>query len=229
MDTQNQPAQRLRLIFGKEGPARYISHLDLVRALERALIRAALPVAYSQGFTRRPRLSMAAALPLGYTSEAEIADVWLSRPIASDVFQERLMAKMAPGIAVRSTVEAPLSGPSLQLLLAESSYLVRFPGPVDPGQLQTNVKTVLAAETLIRQRSRTRKSGTKSFDLRPLILEMRVTIEEDENPRLFLRLVQTATQTGRPEDVLVALGFDPLDAWVHRIGLRLDESPPPVG
>jgi radical SAM-linked protein len=229
MDAQNQPAQRLRLTFSKEGPARYISHLDLARTLERALIRAALPVAYSQGFTRRPRLSIAAALPLGYTSEAEIADVWLNRPVAPDEFQERLTAKMAPGITVRSTVEAPLSGPSLQLLLAESSYLVWFPDPVDLGQLQKNAETVLAAETLIRQRSRARKSRSQSFDLRPLILEMRVTTEEDENPCLFLRLAQTATQTGRPEDVLADLDFDPLDAWVHRSGLRLQEPPPPAG
>ena len=50
-----RPAQRLRLTFSKDGPARFISHLDLARALERALNRAALPVAYTQGFNRRPR------------------------------------------------------------------------------------------------------------------------------------------------------------------------------
>lgn len=229
MDAADQPAQRLRLTFSKEGPARYISHLDLARALERAFNRAALPVAYSQGFKRRPRLSLAAALPLGYTSEAEIADVWLSRPVPADAFRERLMAKMAPGITVHTTVEAPLSGPSLQLLLAEASYRARFSDPVDETHLRTRVEATLAAETLPRERIRATKSRVKSFDLRPLILEMRVTSEADEDPYLFLRLVQTATQTGRPEDVLAVLGFDPLTAWVHRIGLRLAETLPPVG
>jgi radical SAM-linked protein len=73
--------QRVRITFTKEGATRYISHLDLARAVERALNRAGLPVAYSQGFNRRPRLSLAAALPLGYTSEAEMADVWLTETV----------------------------------------------------------------------------------------------------------------------------------------------------
>jgi radical SAM-linked protein len=225
MDAANQPAQRLRLTFSKGGPARYISHLDLARALERAFNRAGLPVAYSQGFKRRPRLSMAAALPLGYTSEAEIADVWLSRPVPPDVFQEHLMAKMAPGIIVHSTIETPLSGPSLQLLLAESAYQVRFADPVDENHLRARIEAMLAAEALPLERVRAAKNRVKSFDLRPLILEMRVTAEPGEAPRLFLRLVQTAAQTGRPDDVLTELGFDPLDAWVHRVGLRLNEPP----
>jgi radical SAM-linked protein len=227
-DQPSQPVQRLRLTFSKAGPARYISHLDLARALERALNRAALPVAYSQGFNRRPRLALAAALPLGYTSEMELADVWLIRPLPPRTFQEQLMANMAPGITVQSVIEVPLSGPSLQQLLAESTYLVRFPDPVDGTRLQTNVEALLAAETLVRQRIRPRESRPRSFDLRPLILDAHVTAGEDGSPQLYLRLVQTATQTGRPEDVLAELGFDPLDAWVHRVGLQLNESPSPT-
>ena len=81
VESENQPVaavQRMRMTFTKEGTARYISHLDLARAVERALNRAGLPIAYTQGFNRRPRLSLAAALPLGYTSQAEIADVVLA-------------------------------------------------------------------------------------------------------------------------------------------------------
>ena len=77
--------QRLRLTFRKEGPARYISHLDLARTLERALNRAKVPVAYSQGFNTRPKMSMASALPRGYTSSHELADVWLTETMESFV------------------------------------------------------------------------------------------------------------------------------------------------
>jgi radical SAM-linked protein len=219
--------QRLRLTFSKGGPARYISHLDLARALERALNRAGLPVAYTQGFNRRPRLSLAAALPLGYTSEAELADVWLTEPAVlgpdggASEFRRRLMGRMAPGIEVTAVVEAPLAAPSLQQSMIESHYVVRFLDLVDREALAREVEAILAAETLMRVRARPKGNQTQPFDLRPLILEMRLESEEAGQPYLWLRLVQTATQTGRPDDVLAALGLDPLDAWVHRVGLRL--------
>lgn len=218
------PVQRLRLIISKGEVVRYISHLDLARALERAINRAGLPVAYSQGFNRRPRLSMAAALPLGYTSEAEMADVWLVEWLPPDAFQARLVTTLPPGINVQSVAEVPLSAPSLQQQMAESAYIVRFIDPIDEAELRRQVTAIWAASSIMRERHRTKDGRPKSFDLRPLILEMRVVANERETAQLFLRLVQTATQTGRPDDVLVALGLDPLEAKVHRIGLKLDEG-----
>lgn len=213
-----RPVQRMRLTLSKGGATRYISHLDLARSLERSLNRAGLPVAYTQGFNRRPRLSLAAALPLGYTSEAEVADVWLTEPVTPEWFHERLMARMAPGIVLTAVVEAPLSGPSLQQMMTESRYEVRFLDPVDAGELRRRVAELMAAGAIERSRQR-KGSKPQVFDLRPLILEM--TVEESaDDPRLLLRLVQTATQTGRPDDVLSALGYDPLDTRVHRTWLE---------
>jgi radical SAM-linked protein len=219
----NHPVQRLRLTLSKEEAIRYISHLDLARALERALIRAGLPVAYSQGFNRRPRLSMAAALPLGYTSEAEMADVWLIEPVEPELFRARLAASMPPGMAVKSVAEAPLSAPSLQQLMVESTYRVSFLDPVNEAELRGRVEAMLAATSFPLERRRSKDSRPKAFDLRPLILAMRL-IEESGAPQLSLRLVQTATQSGRPDDVLSALGLDPLAAKVHRASLKLAES-----
>ena len=219
---------RLRFTFSKSGATRYISHLDLARALERALNRAGLPVAYTQGFNRRPRLSLAAALPLGYTSAAELADVWLTEPVAPEVFRVRLMARMAPGIAVTAVVEVPPSTPSLQQLMVASEYDVTFVDPVDVDGLRGKVADLLAVEVFLATRYRAKEASPRPFDLRPLILDAAVTMEGDATglvaPVLRLRLVQTATQTGRPDDVLVALGFDPLDARVHRTALRFRDA-----
>ena len=215
-----QPVQRLRLTFSKDGPARFISHLDLARALERALNRAALPVAYTQGFNRRPRLSLAAALPLGYTSAAEVADVWLAEAVEPEAFRARLMARMAPGIAVLAVTEAPLTAPSLQQQLAESVYEVELPVGVDVAGLRQAVAELLAAGSLVRQRHRPKDNRAQSFDLRPLILDLSVDEPENGVPRLRLRLVQSATQMGRPDDVLATLGLEPLDARIHRVGLH---------
>ncbi len=71
---------RLRVTFSKGGPLVYTSHLDLARAWERALRRAGVGLVYSGGFNPRPKLQLAAALPLGHTAEAEWLDVWLEKP-----------------------------------------------------------------------------------------------------------------------------------------------------
>ena len=179
-----RPVQRLRLTFSKDGPARYISHLDLARALERALNRAALPVAYTQGFNRRPRLALAAALPLGYTSAAEVADVWLTEAMAPEVFGARLMARMAPGIVISDVAQVPLVAPSLQQQLAESVYEVGFPDGVDGEGLRRSVAELLAAGSLMRERRRPKDSRPQTFDLRPLLLD--VAVEEDEDGACLL-------------------------------------------
>lgn len=223
---ENQPTalQRMRLTFAKQGSTRYISHLDLARALERALNRAGLPVAYTQGFNRRPRLSLAAALPLGYTSEAEIADVWLAAPVTSAQFMAHLAPKMPPGITLISAYEVPQGMPSLQQQLAESVYEVRCLQPIDETLLRARVAEILSAESLIREKHRAKGNRPQSFDLRPLIIDMTLVSDGDEGPRLQMRLVQTASKTGRPDDVLAALGLDPLDTHVHRVALRFAED-----
>lgn len=219
-----QPMQRMRIAFTKEGDTRYISHLDVARALERALNRAGLPVAHSQGFNRRPKLSLAAALPLGYTGEAEIADVWLVEPVTPDDFLRQLAPKMPPGIAVTSAVEVPLTAPSLQQQMTGSIYSVHFLIPIHAADLEKRVESVVAADQLIRERTRSKTKRPQSFDLRPLILDLRVESGDGGNPLLHMRLVQTATQTGKPDDVLAALGIDPLDARVHRLALQFADS-----
>lgn len=229
VEPRNEPTalQRLRLTFGKEGAARYISHLDLARALERALNRAGLPVAYTQGFNRRPRLSLAAALPLGYTSDAEVADVWLTEPVAPEGFRSQLMRKMAPGISVKSVVEVPIASPSLQQLMAESVYQVNFPDPVDEMTLRSRVAAMLVATSVVHERFRSRGAQPQFVDLRPLILDVKVVNEGVASPYLLLRVVQTVSRSGRPDDILAALGYDPLAVRVHRIELRFNNFAQP--
>ena len=126
----------------------------------------------------------------------------------------------------RQVHETPLIGPSLQQQLAESIYEVAFAEAVDGPALRDAVAALLAAPTLLREKKRTKDGRPQQFDLRPLILALDVT--EGAGPLLRLRLVHTATQTGRPDDVLDALGLDPLAARVHRVGLRFTAYEPPL-
>ena len=212
--------QRLRMTFSKGGAARYTSHLDLARALERALNRAKIPMAYTQGFNRRPRMQMATALSLGYTSEYELSDILLQEKMDPETARQQLMAKMAPGIDVYKMEEVPISLPSLQASTVETTYIATLLDPYDLKQLQTQVDELLAAESIMREKIRKRK--VKQFDLRPLIIDLKTQESEEGLAQLWMRLYLQPARTGRPDDVFKALGLDPLDARIHRLKIVLE-------
>ena len=214
--------QRLRMIFKKDGAARYISHLDLARALERALNRAKIPMAYTHGFNRRPRMQMATALPLGYTSEFEVADILLKEELEPEAVRQRLMAKMAPGIDVYEMFAVALKLPSLQASTISSSYQAIPLDPVAVDEVQARVAEMLAAETLIRQK--VRKKKVREYDLRPLILSLEVVTLADGQPQIQMDLMLQPSLTGRPDEVLKALGFDPLDMHIHRTMIQFQDG-----
>ncbi|MFZ0543910.1 MAG: TIGR03936 family radical SAM-associated protein [Candidatus Promineifilaceae bacterium] len=214
--------QRLRFIFTKTGPTRYISHLDVARALERALNRAKIPLAYTQGYNKRPRMQLAAALPLGFTSDCEIADIWLMEAMEPDVAQVQMMTKMAPGITILNVEEIPLSDPATQTLTAEARYEAVLLDPYDKADLQTRIDAFLAADSLERERR------GKEYDLRPLVLGLTLYETEDGALRIDMHLYLLPGKTGRPDEVLDALGLDPLAARIHRTAIILADEPVPI-
>ena len=89
---------KLRALLTKGEAIRFISHLDYASLIERAIRRAKLPVAYSEGFNPHMKFSFASALAVGVTSEAEVMDVELSRPVAQPEAWDRLAAALPPGV-----------------------------------------------------------------------------------------------------------------------------------
>ena len=214
--------QRLRLSFTKRGGARYIGHLDLARTLERALNRARIPMAYSHGFNRRPRMQMAAALPLGFTSDHEMADIWLLETMEPAVLKETLMAKMAPGIDIYRVDDVSIKAPKLQTLTEKSSYTATMLDPVEMEPLAERVEDLLAQTSIIRERGHGRKR--KEYDLRPLILDLSLTTDDENRAMLVMTLQLLPSKTGRPDEVLMALNLDPLDARINRTQIFLMEE-----
>lgn len=216
--------QRLRLTFSKTGPTRFIGHLDLALTLERALNRARIPVAYTQGFNQRPRMQMAAALPLGFTSECELADIWLMEAMEPEQARQQLMARMAPGITIHQVEDVDLKAPALQTLTRESVYVVTLLDAVDTAVLQQKITGLLAANTLVRQREHSKKQ--KTYDLRPLIYGLRLLpgsrLLPDSDPvMLEMRLAMEENKNGRPDELLLELELDPLAARIHRTAIVL--------
>ncbi len=213
--------QRLRLTFSKTGSTRFIGHLDLALTLERAFNRARIPVAYTQGFNPRPRMQMAAALPLGFTSECEMADIWLMETMEPEQMRQQLMAKMAPGIIVHQIEDVDLKGPTLQTLTTESAYTVTLLDPVDTAVLQQKITDLLAADTLVRERGHGKKQ--KTYDLRPLIYDLRL-VSDGDPAVLEMRLAMEENKNGRPDEVLLELELDPLASRIHRTTILLRDT-----
>jgi radical SAM-linked protein len=203
---------RLRITFAKTEEMRYTGHLDLHRAWERIFRRAELPIAYSQGFHPQPRINLASALPLGFTSQAEVADIWLEETLPLAQVSEALIQALPPGLTLLDASDVEMSAPSLQTQVVASEYIVTLLDPVE--KLDERLKEVVNATSLPRERR------GKTYDLRPLIEEVvRITDDEQGRACLKMRLAAQEGATGRPEEVLNALDVAPEAARVHRTRL----------
>lgn len=208
---------RLRLNYARGEALRYVSHLDMQTALERTFRRAGIPLAFSQGFSPRPRMHMACALPLGFLSRCELVDLWLDLPADADlpdpdVLAGQIQRAAPPGLQVQQASLVPLTLPPLQTQVLAAEYAAVPLDLLDESTLTQAVGSLLAAETLPRERR------NKPYDLRPLvdILEVR------PGPALWMRLSAREGATGRPEEVLAALNFDPAGWRVERTALWLE-------
>lgn len=203
---------RIRVNFAKTAEMRFTGHLDLHRTWERIFRRARLPLAYSQGFHPQPRINLAAALPLGFTSDAEVVDVWLEQDLPLDDIREALVPALPPGIRLLEITEAANSDPALQVQVRSSEYQVTL---LDPCQnLDECIVRVLASDRLPRERR------GKQYDLRPLVEELIPQANDDQGRcQILMRLAAREGATGRPEEVLVEMGIAPESVRVHRTRL----------
>lgn len=206
---------RYRIRFAKMDAMRFTSHLDLHRSLERTFRRAQLPLAYSQGFNPRPRINLGSALPLGMTGECELVDIWLTENRTTQELRTAIGQAAPPGIAFIDIEPIDLQSPNLQSLIVSSIYLVQFEDGPSHDQLQSKVDKLMGAASL----PRTRRG--KSYDLRPLVEGLEVLAEAQETCTLKMTLSAREGATGRADEVLQALGYDPGRANIVRTKLLL--------
>jgi len=196
---------RIRITFVKQGALRYTGHLDLHKLWERAARRAELPLAYSQGFHPQPKMNMAAALPLGFSSRCEMLDMKLERDIPLDDLSARLNSTLPSGIQVVDVAQVDERAPALQTQVASSEYEVTLTEAVDISELKRKIESVLESKAIPRERR------GKMYDLRPLMEELRILESDDPVPqKIFMRLTAREGATGRPEEVLdvLAIAFE---------------------
>lgn len=207
---------RYRITFSKTEAMRFTSHLDLHRTLERTMRRANLPLAYSQGFTPRPKLSLASALPLGFTSRAEVADFWLNESLPEEQIKEALKTSQPPGIEIHQVEAVEAEAEKLQTSLTEARYLVTLQGQQQG--MEDKISQLLGMETILIEKIK--KGKRKSFDLRPLICEIKIAdLDQAGNQQIEMALKAEPSATGRPDQILEELGIDPLTTHIQRTDL----------
>ena len=204
---------RVRITFSKLGALRYTGHLDLHRLWERAMRRADLPLSYSQGFHPQPKISLASALPLGFSSRGEMLDVRFNEEIPTDEIASRLKDNLPPDIQITRVEIVDEREPALQTQVLSAAYHVQLTEPVNGSELKQKAEALMASESLPRERR------GKFYDLRPLIETLVVILESDEKISLQMKLAAREGATGRPEEVLNALGIEPEYTRVERTEL----------
>jgi radical SAM-linked protein len=204
---------RVRITFAKQGALRYTGHLDLHKLMERAARRAELPLSYSQGFHPQPKISLAAALPLGFASRDEVMDIRLNEDLEPDDISTRLKNSLPTGIQILKVERVEDGLPPLQTQLLSATYEAHLMEPADGADLTRKVEALMMSESLPRERR------GKSYDLRPLIEMLSVVTES--NGKIWLRMTLAAREgaTGRPDEVLTALGIEPETVRVERTKL----------
>src|SRR5215813_1313500 len=147
---RNQPehnqapvVQRIRIRYAKRGPLRFTSHRDFARAFERAVRRAGVPVAYSQGFSPHPKISYASAAPTGVASEAEYLEIGLQAEVDPGQVRAALDLALSPGLDVLEVVTAT-GGASLADLIDASTWRIEL-DEADPELVEGAVRAFLGA------------------------------------------------------------------------------------
>jgi radical SAM-linked protein len=225
--------RRLRIRFSKTGKVRFTSHRDVARIWERALRRARLPIAYTEGFSPRPKLSFGLALPTGCESYGEYLDINLRADApGADIECELLPALLDPalpvGMATQAVVPLEAGALSLQQAVTSCTWRIEFSGPATAEVVAAAAHRALAAPELLITRER--KGTATTDDVRPAILRL------DEDGRSLEAELATQPRALRPaefvsvlEPALVASSITRLHQWTQADGARQEVIFLPAG
>ena len=196
---------KLRLLFVKEGPAAYISHLDLLRTVQRAFPRTELDIKHSNGYHPHPIISIVLPLPVGQSSDCELLDFEVTQDSDGSGIAEKLNTGMPEGLRVLDCYEAKRPVRELATLRAEVSF--EYDGGV-PENAAARLAELFDREKIIIQK-RTKRKELADVDIAPMIRNAAVTADEHnlylditvqaQNPGLNPQLVEKAIAAYLPQ------------------------------
>jgi len=212
----------IRIEFTKEGNAKYISHLDLIRAIQRAVRRAGVPVEYSKGFNPHSKIAYGPALAVGISSSAEYLDMSLESPVEETGLVERLNSSLPAGIRVTAAKYLPDGAPSLNAVIGAAAYRITGRPAVWTQGLEQKLRDFFEKESIFIERT-DKKGRKKQVDIKPMIAEIQKVLVTDGGVLLDVVLDTGSRSNLKPTDLVEALERDTdiqfQDVCIHRKGL----------
>jgi len=203
---------RYRIVYKKKAQLRFTSVLDIQAIWEQSIRRASLSLEYSSGFHPQPKIQIALPLPLGYTSKHVIVDFWTISGSSAQNIITSLQNAVPAGIEIVSVEEIEGNQKSVVNQIKYSDYILTlFSKGKEFLDLGQKIEAILLSREIIRIKR------NKEYDLRPLIIELRI---ENQNPlEIYMRLASEPGRTGRPDEVAKELGLDLTEYIVERTSI----------
>jgi len=214
--------QRLRLKFCRGQEIKYISHLDIMRLWQRAFRRAGISLTYSEGFNPRPQISLAAPLPVGVTSEAELMDIFIAKKASPHWVTAAINQQLPPSMEILQAYQIPLTMPSLQSQIRHAEYRIEVKTEKKQEAIESALTSLLSLKHLPWHHQR--DTGIRNYDLRTLVDNLWLIDFHLPYCTIGMRLRCDNHGSGRPEQVASALGFNQHPHSIHRTTLILGTS-----
>jgi radical SAM family uncharacterized protein/radical SAM-linked protein len=212
--------QRLRFRIGRKDEARFLSNLEWMSAWIRALRRAQAPLSHSQGFHAHPKVTFAAAPPVGEESEGDYMDVVLYARVKPNDLLECIRATLPKGFHVYDVTEVPTNAPSLMSSVTGVDYRIFAQG--DAGEVRTRIERLLSMEAVnVERKGRPtgarRSNDTSTVNIRPGLHTLAVCAAEDSGLAVDFCTRQVDGKLAKPREIIALLGLDPAKTRVVRI------------
>lgn len=222
----------MRTKYSKNGMMKYLSHLDLVRLFERALRRAEIPIAFSQGYNPHPMISFASPLSIGVSSEAEYFDLVLAEPVDENEFTDSMNLVLPDEVSIMKAKF--YEEKKLTSLMKESALLTyhietRITEPISTDEIQKSIdvfmdkKEVFITKIIKKNKYKHRRQAKSTeVNIRPLIHSFKIESITEENLMLSLEIYNSDSGTVKPIIVcnnwlqIADLSLDVEDFMIHR-------------
>ncbi len=229
-----EAVQRLRFRIGRNGEARFLSHLELVNSWVRTLRRARTPISYSQGFHAHPKLSFATAPPVGEESMGDYMDIVLKECVDPEDLLRRIQATLPEGIRAYQVEEVPLKAPALMACTTGFAYTLFASG--DPDALKERIDAAIGAPEIIverdgkakKARGRKGRAPKMEVDIRPMIRRLELTEAGEHQATIELEIEFVGGRSVRMREILPLLGLDAQSTKVLKRETFLASNPAPA-
>jgi radical SAM-linked protein len=205
MNSPDETSMHIRLHYSKTAALRYSSTLDMQLVWERTFRRAQIPLDYSHGFHPQPRIQQALPLPLGFLSDDEIMDVWLSTELDPIAVLSSMQKATPPGIDILKLAVITEKSTSITTQVLSTLYSAMPLIEINREDLQASIDEFLSKDSVIRILRK------KAYDVRPLVEKCELKPLPRKKVEIRLQLAAREGANGRPDEVISSLGYNPMD------------------